>query len=167
MTLTTDETAKTLTVEMVAPVTAWIALRAPDNLQTLTDATAFQNATHTGMNFTKLMQEAVAAVLAVALIVAGWVYVTIRRRTQEAAAPISTTNASHNAEHPTTSLGPLEPGQDDSNQVDPTELNRSSVVVVAEPIASPKHQMRGSSAYCVSQSSASRVQRPDARRTGR
>jgi hypothetical protein len=105
LTLTTDETAKTLTVEMVAPVTAWIALRAPDNLQTLTDATAFQNATHTGMNFTKLMQEAVAAVLAVALIVAGWVYVTIRRRTQEAAAPISTTNASHNAEHPNHFIG--------------------------------------------------------------
>jgi Eukaryotic cytochrome b561 len=98
MTLTTDETAKAFTVEMVAPVTAWIAFafslddkmpdsvavmafpkddgtavpekwligatrtseavrRAADNLQTLTDATAFQNATHTGMKFTKLMQE--------------------------------------------------------------------------------------------------------------
>jgi Eukaryotic cytochrome b561 len=98
MKLTTDEAAKTFTVEMVAPVTSWIAFafsldnkmpdsvavmafpkddgtavpekwliggtrttgavtRAPDNLQTLIDATAFQNATHTGMKFTKLMQE--------------------------------------------------------------------------------------------------------------
>jgi hypothetical protein len=97
MTLTTDETASTLTVEMIAPVTAWIAFafslngkmpnsvavmafpkdgtatpekwllgktrtvgdvtKAPDNRQTIMNATAFQNATHTGMKFTKLMQE--------------------------------------------------------------------------------------------------------------
>jgi DOMON domain len=97
MTLTTDETSGTLTVEMIAPVTAWISFalspngkmpnsvavmafpqdgtatpekwllgktrtigdvtRAPDNRQTIVNATAFQNATHTGMKFTKLLQE--------------------------------------------------------------------------------------------------------------
>jgi hypothetical protein len=70
----------------------------------------------------------VGAVALVLVIVTGWVYVAIRRRKQEAAEQTSAAKANRNAAHPTTALGPLEPGQ----EVGPTELNQSSVVVEAE-----------------------------------
>jgi hypothetical protein len=91
---------------------------------------------------------AVVVVLVVALIVAGWVYVTIRRTALQAAAQTNGAKTNHLAP-PGTAFGPLEPGQEDSNQVGTTELNQSSVCVEAEPISSPdprtleyKHQMR-------------------------